>query len=99
MRKREDLGRVRLSPNFLMRDFLYSEIANFSGVPNVPERPDLAVAVGRRLCEELLEPLQRTFGRLGIRSGYRSAAATALGNTRGYGSAASRKRKRRPRST
>jgi hypothetical protein len=85
MRKLEDLGRVRLSPNFFLRGFLYSEIANFYGVPNVPERPDLAFAVGRRLCEELLEPLQRTFGRLGIRSGYRSAAVTALANARKYG--------------
>lgn len=27
--KLEELGRVRLSTNFFMRDFLYSEIANF----------------------------------------------------------------------
>jgi hypothetical protein len=38
-----------------------------------------------RLCEELLEPLQRTFGRIGIRSGYRSARVTAFGNARGHG--------------
>ena len=28
----------------------------------------MAIAAGRRLCEELLEPLQATFGRLAIRS-------------------------------
>jgi hypothetical protein len=33
----------------------------------------------------LLEPLQRTFGRLGIRSGYRSAKVTAFGNARSQG--------------
>ncbi|MEA2806936.1 MAG: hypothetical protein QOJ17_1077, partial [Rhodospirillaceae bacterium] len=41
----EDLGRIRLSRSFFMRDFLYSEIANHYGVPNVPENPDLAVEV------------------------------------------------------
>jgi hypothetical protein len=68
MRALEDLGRTRLSPNFFMRDFLYSEIAGFYGVPNIPTDPDLAVAAGERLCQLLLEPLQRTFGRLGIRA-------------------------------
>ena len=41
----ENLGRVRLSRSFFMRDFLYSEIANFYGIPNIPEDPDLAVEV------------------------------------------------------
>ena len=54
----EDFSRVRLSPNFFMRDFLYSEIAGFHGVPNLPDDPDLAIAAGRQLCETLLEPLQ-----------------------------------------
>ncbi len=85
MRALEGLGRIRLSPNFFMRDFLYSEIAGFYGVPNIPADPDLAVAAGERLCHLLLEPLQRTFGRLGIRSGYRSAQVTAYGNARGHG--------------
>ncbi len=40
----EELGRVRLSKSFYMRDFLYSEIANFYGIPNIPDDPDLAVA-------------------------------------------------------
>jgi len=56
----ENLGRVRLSKNFFMRDFLYSEIANFHSISNIPENPDLAIAAGTRLCEELLEPLQAT---------------------------------------
>ncbi len=30
----ETLGWVRLSPSFFMRDFLYSEIANFHGMQN-----------------------------------------------------------------
>ena len=54
----EDFSRVRLSPTFFMRDFLYSEIAGFHGIPNLPDDPDLAIAAGRQLCETLLEPLQ-----------------------------------------
>ncbi|WP_374532452.1 hypothetical protein [Phenylobacterium sp.] len=78
--KLEDLGRVRLSRNFFMRDFLYSEIANLHGLPNIPEDPDLAIAAGSRLCEELLEPLNATFGRIAIRSAYRSPTVNGFGN-------------------
>ncbi len=76
----EELGRVRLSKSFFMRDFLYSEIANFYGMPNIPENPDLAIEVGKKLCEELLEPLNATFGRLAIRSAYRSPTINDFGN-------------------
>lgn len=79
----EELGRVRLSASFFMRDFLYSEIANHHGVPNIPENPDLAIETGKRLCEELLEPLQNTFGRIAIRSAYRSPTINAMGNEKG----------------
>lgn len=78
--KLEELGRVRLSPNFFMRDFLYSEIANLHGMSNIPEDPDLAIAAGTRLCEDLLEPLNATFGRIAIRSAYRSPSVNAFGN-------------------
>jgi hypothetical protein len=63
-----------------MRDFLYSEIANVQGLVNLPDDPSLAVIGGRGLCENLLEPLQATFGRLAIRSSYRSPAVNAYGN-------------------
>lgn len=62
----ENFRRLRQSLTFFMRDFLYSEIAGFDGIPNLPDDPDLAIAAGRQLCETLLEPLQATFGRLGI---------------------------------
>ncbi|BBS17467.1 hypothetical protein [Aeromonas caviae] len=58
----DKLGRVRLSKHFFMRDFLYSEIAVWNGFKNVPDFPDVAITYGRKLCEELLEPLQATFG-------------------------------------
>ena len=86
----DKLGRVRLSPNFYMRDFLYSEIAawyacrqhDLSEAPllNVPEYPDRAIEAGEQLCVQLLEPLQATFGRLAVRSGYRSPAVNEFGN-------------------
>jgi hypothetical protein len=76
----EDLGRVRLSKSFFFRDFLYSEISNFHGIPNVPGDPDLAIAAGTRLCQDLLEPLQDTFGRIAVRSAYRSCEVNGFGN-------------------
>jgi len=78
--KLEDLGRVRLSASFFMRDFLYSEIAAWHGQRNVPDYPDSTIAVGRQLCELLLEPLQTTFGRVHVRSGYRSPSVNEYGN-------------------
>lgn len=76
----ETLGRVRLSKHFYMRDFLYSEIGNFHRVQNLPRDPDLAIVNGQKLCTELLDPLEETFGRLAIRSGYRSPELNAYGN-------------------
>ena len=79
----EDLGRVRLSESFFMRDFLHSEIADFFAIPNIPHHPDVAIEAGTRLCEELLEPLQATFGRIHVRSAYRSPEVNDYGNKNG----------------
>jgi hypothetical protein len=83
VRNLEQLGRVRLSSSFFLRDFLHSEIADLHAIPNIPDDPNLAIAAGRRLCEELLEPMQATFGRLAIRSAYRAPAVNAFGNAHG----------------
>jgi hypothetical protein len=80
VRGAEAFGRIRLSRSFFMRDFLHSEIASIHGFANLPDDPELAIAAGRALCEELLEPLQATFGRLAIRSAYRSPEVNAYGN-------------------
>jgi hypothetical protein len=80
MKALEELGRVQLSPNFFMRDFLHSEIASFYGIANIPDDPDLAIGAGRRLCEECLEPLWARFGRISIRSAFRSVEVNAFGN-------------------
>jgi hypothetical protein len=89
----DKLGRVRLSRSFYMRDFLYSEIAAWhSGgdapgttlqLRNVPDHPDIAIEAGKQLCNLLLEPLQATYGRINIRSGYRAPAVNAFGNANG----------------
>jgi hypothetical protein len=75
----EDLGRVQLSPSFFMRDFLYSEISQIEGIPNIPDHPDVAIEAGRHLCREVLEPIQHRFGRISIRSAYRSSAVNQKG--------------------
>lgn len=75
-----DFGRTRLSKSFFMRDFLYSEIAAIHGLSNLPDDPDLAIAAGTALCEQLLEPLQDRFGRIAIRGAYRNCEVNALGN-------------------
>jgi len=77
----DKLGRVRLSTHFFMRDMLHSEIAQIHGLTNVPDDPDLAIAAGTKLCEELLEPIQERWGRITIRSAYRSSEVNGLGNT------------------
>ncbi|MEM6305188.1 MAG: hypothetical protein AAF744_10730 [Pseudomonadota bacterium] len=76
----ETFGRERLSKHFYMRDFLFSEIAAFHGRTNIPENPDLALANGRAFCTTLLDPLEETFGRIAVRSGYRSPALNRYGN-------------------
>lgn len=68
----EDFGREKLSKYFFMRDFLYSEISQIENIQNIPTNPALAREVGIRLCEDILEPIQDRFGRIAIRSAYRS---------------------------
>ena len=49
-------------------------------IANIPDDPDLAIQAGSHLCGTLLDPLQDTFGRLAIRSAYRSPEVNAFGN-------------------
>lgn len=51
-----------------MRDFLHSEISQLESIPNLPSDLQLAIHTGKRLCEDLLEPLQNHFGSIAIRS-------------------------------
>ncbi len=75
----EEFGRVQLSKSFFMRDFLYSEISQIEGIPNIPDYPDIAIEAGKGLCENVLEPIQDSLGRICIRSAYRSCAVNARG--------------------
>lgn len=75
----EDFGRTQLSKTFFMRDFLYSEISQIEGISNLPDDPELAIEAGKHLCEEVLEQIQDRFGRIAVRSAFRSAAVNAKG--------------------
>ena len=75
----DKIGRVKLSKNFQMRQFLYSEIATSACIPNIPDDPDLAIEAGKKLCENILEPLVEAFGPIIVRSGYRSCAVNDFG--------------------
>lgn len=77
----EALGRERLSRHFEMRNFMHSEIANFYEMANYPDNPDIALAAGRALAENLLEPLVETFGPIDVRSGYRNPVLNHFGAT------------------
>jgi hypothetical protein len=72
VRSAEHFGRIRLSRNLFMREFFYSEIANVHGFTNLPSHPELAISAGRALCVRILEPQTSAFGRIAIRSGYRT---------------------------
>ena len=76
----EKIGRIQLSEHFFMREFLYSEIAIANNISNLPDNLATAVNAGTQLCERVLEPMQKSWGRLYIRSGYRSSAVNEFGN-------------------
>ena len=76
----ENFGRERLSEHFFMRDFMYSEISAIHGIPNIPDDPMLAIEAGKGLCVNLLEPLWGNFGKIVIRSAFRSTIVNGFGN-------------------
>ncbi len=75
----EEFGRTKLSKSFFMREFLYSEISQIEKIPNLPDDPELAIKAGKKLCEEVLEPIQDQLGRISIRSAYRSCKVNEKG--------------------
>jgi hypothetical protein len=76
----EELGRVQLSKSFFMREFLYSEISQIERIPNIPDNPDLAILAGKKLCENVLEPIQDALGRISVRSAFRSCEVNKKGS-------------------
>lgn len=77
--KLDKIGREKLSKHYQMRQFLHSEISEAYRIPNVPDDPELAIEAGRKLCENILEPLTEAFGPLIIRSGFRCAKLNEFG--------------------
>jgi hypothetical protein len=80
----EEFGRTQLSKSFFMREFLYSEISQMEGIPNIPNDPELAIEAGKNLCEKVLEPIQDALGRISVRSAFRSSAVNEKGNQEKY---------------
>ncbi|XOV89816.1 MAG: peptidase M15 [Pseudomonadota bacterium] len=78
--KLEKLGRTRLSANFFMREMLHSEIAQVNGMVNAPTDEKLAIHAGSQLCQQVLEPLMAAWGKIVVRSAYRSEEVNAWGN-------------------
>lgn len=70
--KLDELARIRLSKHFFLRDFLFSETAAANGINNIPDDLQLVVEAGSQLCQNVLEPIQQAWGRIHIRSAFRS---------------------------
>ena len=70
--KYDRLSRTRLSPNFILRDFMFCAASAARGMSNYPEHPEAVIYAGQVLCLQLLEPLLVRFGRFAITYGYQS---------------------------
>lgn len=68
----ESLSRVRLSKNFILRDFLFSTECAARGLTNYPDDPDMVIRAGKEMCQKVLEPLLAQWGRFAITFGYQS---------------------------
>ena len=69
--------------SFFMRDFLFSETASALGISNLPTDKELAVKAGKGLCDSVLEPIQDVWGRIHVRSAFRSQNVNQTGNELG----------------
>ena len=65
-----------LSAHFSLREFVMSAAAVRHNLPNLPDA-DTERRL-KALCDNVLEPLRRRFGRILITSGYRSPKVNAL---------------------
>lgn len=87
----DDFARIRLSKTFFMRDFLFSETAAILGMSNIPTDKDLAIKAGKGLCQNVLEPIQDVWGRIHVRSAFRSKQVNQAGNDLGANCATNEK--------
>lgn len=70
----EALSLVRLSPNYIFRDLMYSTECAALGLSNYPENPEMAIRAGKALCAKILEPIREKFGGLAITFAYQCRA-------------------------
>ncbi len=73
------LALVRLSPNFILRDFLFSTESAVLGLSNFPDHPEQVIRSGKALCEQVLEPIRAKFGGFSITFGYQCRDAMEFG--------------------
>lgn len=67
---------MQLSPNFTLAELTRSDTATRLGIDNTP--PAAVISALRHLCERVLEPTRRQFGRpVRVNSGYRSPRANS----------------------
>lgn len=73
MEKYDKLMQTRLSPNYILRDFMFSSEAEILGIPNRPS-DDVTIVIksAKALCNEVLEPIRAHFGPISITFGYQS---------------------------
>lgn len=70
-KKYEALSLIRLSKNFILRDFLFSTEAAVCGHNNFPtDNIEQVIESGKFLCCKVLEPILEHFGRFAITFGY-----------------------------
>lgn len=73
MLKYDQLMLTRLSPNHILRDFMFSTQSEILGLPNRPsDDVQQVIQSGKSLCEKIMEPLRDQFGPLSITFGYQS---------------------------
>lgn len=78
----ESFSLTRLSKNFIMRDFLHTNYNSVAGVCNYPEKPEVVLAAGKALCENILEPIIEKFGKIFITFGYQSRAGIEMADSK-----------------
>lgn len=78
----EEFSLTRLSPNYFMRDFLHSNYNSVAGVCNYPEKPEVVIKAGKALCDNILEPIIKQFGKIFITFGYQGRTGIEMADSK-----------------
>lgn len=68
----ESMLTYRVSPNFILRDFMFVAESWLNGCHNVPDRPEQVFRSSKALAHKVLDPLISKFGPLSITYGYQN---------------------------